>query len=199
MRLLRKLGIALAILALSTVAFAGTVNLQYNSNSGNNYGGIATYPYNVSVNSTPEFLMCISYNEHVTGGEIWQATTYSVDGYAALIGSTQKAGEFAYLFTLALADGGANSDTNAVAWNINEGVPVLTVSAQTLYNQVTGMTFVTGEFPGIRVYVPTADQTGWTDGVPQTFLGSTPEPSTLLTLGLGILGLAGLARKRFLN
>ena len=34
--------------------------------------------------------------------------------------------------------------------------------------------------------------TGFNQGV-----SSTPEPSTQLTLGAGILGLAGLARKRF--
>lgn len=54
-------------------------------------------------------------------------------------------------------------------------------------------------FNDVRVYVPTSDGTSWTDGVPQTFLGSTSEPSTLLTLGSSLLGLAGLARKRLFN
>ena len=56
---MRKLLIALAILALSSMAFAGTVNMQFNGTGGNSYGGFYTHPYNVSVNGIPEPLMCI--------------------------------------------------------------------------------------------------------------------------------------------
>ena len=37
----------------------------------------------------------------------------------------------------------------------------------------------------------------WAGELPQTFLGSTPEPGTLLMVGSGLIGLAGVARKRF--
>ena len=188
MKSLKILPIALLLLlmASSLPAVAGVANMNFISADGNSYNGVASYPYYFTVNGNPDFLMCISYNEHITNGETWQATVYSVDGYAALPGvGTQKAGEIAYLFTLALADHGANSDVNAVAWNINEGVPALTPSAVALYNQVTGMTFSTGEFPGLRVYVPIDGTQSWAGEVPQVFYG-TPEPSTLLTLGSGV-------------
>lgn len=183
----------LLLLAASALpAVAGTVNLQFNSTGSYSYGP-PTYPYNFTVNgTTPESLMCIGYNEHITYGESWQATEMTVAAYGALISDPLKAEQLAYLYTLALADGGANSAINAEAWFINEGQPAPEPDAALLAG------FTPGAFSAVRVYVPTTNQTGWTDGVPQTFFGTgtTPEPSTFLTFGSGILGLAGLARKR---
>jgi len=179
------------LVAFTLPAVAGTVELQFNSTGPYSYGP-ATYPYNFVVNgTTPESLMCIGYNEHITYGESWQATEMTVADYGALISDPLKAEQLAYLYTLALADGGANSAINAEAWFINEGIPTPEPDAALLAG------FTPGAFPNVVVYVPTGDQAGWTDGVPQTFLGTTPEPGTLLTLGSGILGLAGLVRKRW--
>jgi hypothetical protein len=191
MRSLKSLPIMLLLLlvASSLPAVAGTVQLQFNSTGSYSYGP-PTYPYNFLVNgTTPESLMCIGYTEHVTYGESWQANEMTVAAYGALIGDSIKAEELAYLYTLAVADGGANSAINAEAWFINEGQPTPEPDASLLLG------FTPGPYSNVRFYVPTSDQTGWTDGVPQTFLGSTPEPGTLLTLGSGMLGLAGLARK----
>jgi hypothetical protein len=195
---MRKLLVVLAILTFATAAFAGNiVNMQYNGNSGNNYGGTATYPYNVSVNGIPESLMCIGFNEHVTGGETWQATEMTIPEFGlASFSSLLKAQKVAYLFLQAKADGGSNSAINAEAWWVMEGQPTPEPDAAALAGFVFG---IGNTYPTVRVYVPTTDQTGWTDGVPQTFLGSTPEPSTLLTLGTAFIGLAGLARKRLFS
>ena len=195
---MRKLLIVLAILAFSSLAFAGTiVNMQYNGAGGNSYGGFYTYPYNVSVNSTPESLMCISYNEHVTGAEKWSATEMTIPqfGLPSFL-SLFKAQEVAYLYLQAKADGGSNSAINAEAWWVMEGQP----SPEPDPAALAGFAFAVGNtYPTVRVYVPTTDETGWTDGKPQIFLGSTPEPSTLLMMGSGLIGLAGLARKRLFS
>jgi PEP-CTERM motif len=198
MRLLRKLGIALAILALSTMAFAGTVNMTFNTASGSNsWGGFYTYPYHFTVGTsgTPDSLMCVSYSNEIYEGETWTANVYTVAGYGALTGETPLvAQELAYLYLEAKADGGSNPLINAEAWYIN-GAPISEPDPSALSGFVLG-----GTYPTVRVYVPIdGSQIPLSDGLPQTFLGSTPEPSTLLTLGSGLLGLAGLARKRFLN
>jgi hypothetical protein len=195
---MRKLLIVLAILTFATAAFAGTiVNMQYNGTGGNSYGGFYTYPYNVSVNGSPDSLMCIGYNEHVTAGETWQATEMTIPEFGlASFSSPLQAQQVAYLFLQAKADGGSNSAINAEAWWVMEGQPTPEPDAAAL----AGFTFAIGNtYPTVRVFVPIDGTQPNGEGIPQVFLGSTPEPSTLLTLGSGLIGLAGLARKRLFS
>jgi hypothetical protein len=189
----------LLLVASALPAVAGTVNMQFIAAGGNSYNGVSSYPYAATENGNPFSAMCISFNEHITGGETWKASVYTVDGYGTLIGDTQKADELAWLFLKARADGGSNSGYNAAAWFLNEQVPGLDAGATSIYNQVTGLNFHAGEFPGVSFYVPVNGTESWEGENAQTFMGATPEPGTLLTLGTAVIGLAGLARKRLFS
>ena len=120
----------LVTMALSLPAVAGVVNMQFNGlPTGNNYFGVASYPYDLSVNGGPnQWMMCLGYNEHIEGGEKWQATATPVGSLD--LNTHLLDYEAAYLFKLAVADHGANSDLNAAAWCLFEGTPSLSLGAQ---------------------------------------------------------------------
>ncbi len=122
--------LVLGVLALP--ALAAPVNMQFTGlPTGANYWGVASYPYNISVNGgANQWMMCIGYYEHIEGGETWQANVASV-------GSLDPATHLvyyqaAYLFKMAAADGGVDSNINAATWYLLEGAPSLTPEAAAL-------------------------------------------------------------------
>ena len=127
---MRKLLIVLAILTFATAAFAGDVTIQFNNAGGNSWNGVSTYPYLGSVNAVPTDFMCVSYNEHITGGESWQAMQYTVAGYSTLIGNPLKAEGLAYLYNQANLHPTISASINAAAWAYNEGSPDAAVIPQ---------------------------------------------------------------------
>lgn len=182
-----KVGITLAVLALATTAFAAT--LQFNSTGPYQYLGEPSFPYHMTLDGKAIDAMCINNNLWVAQGETWQVTVENV--------TTSLEQQAAWLF-LQSGDG-SNPDYQGAVWYLFNNASSLTPGAQALVTLAGAQTFTANEFANVHLYVPTGDQTGWTNGQPQTFIGSTPEPGTLLTLGSGIIGLAGLVRKRLFN
>jgi hypothetical protein len=186
----------LALAAVSLPAFAANVTMQFNGTpTGNNYSGVPSYPYDLSVNGGPnQWMMCLGYFEHISGGETWQATPVNVGSLDLSTHLLEY--QAAFLFSMAVTDHGANADVNAAAWYLFEGAPSLNSGAAALVSLAQSQTFTQGEFANVMLYTAIPGTESYGLGTAQNFMSSTPEPGTLAMFGSGLIGLAGMIRRK---
>ena len=78
-RTLMFAGLAGFALLLTCVPAMANANMLFSSAGSNSYMGVPSYPYYLSVNGGPlQFMMCLGYDEHISGGETWMATVAPV-------------------------------------------------------------------------------------------------------------------------
>lgn len=223
--LLLVFGLLLTLGLSSSLAMADTVNMYFVSADGNYSFGEYVYPYYLQVDGGPTTnMMCDTLNRTVSPGQSWDATRILVadlndtnvqnlfygpngEGHGTADLNTYLAAAYLYnQAVLALANN--NSDpqglNNWAVWNLFDPTDVAAhLDAPTLAT-VQGMSAaalaaVFNQQPGnldfansVYIYTPT-------DGVGQEFLGpAVPEPGTLMMLGSGALGIAGLLRRKLM-
>ena len=199
---------ASAVLTLSAVCLAGafgslkahadTVSLKLTGTANN--GNVYPYYFSVDSSKASTTQMCISFNEEVFVGESWTAT---IDPLSALSSTQDK--EAAWLFNDANTHPADTVADQYAAWFLFE--PSLgdlwgdngQLAAAKSFVQSNPNSALYSEF---QLFVPVKGSQPWFDGTPQTFIGdappaATPEPSSLLLLGSGLLTAAfAVSRKR---
>jgi hypothetical protein len=184
--------LVIALLFTATGALADT--LTFDGQTANGVNG----PYGLSLNGGPATpMICFSDSNFIQTNETWNVQAYTINTISsitgAFAGTTTQYNELGYLASELFANPGDGNLQNAIWF-------VLGTGGANNADYLGAVNYVTSH-PGYETtdtfYIPTGDNLPQVDGrTPQPFIAQTPEPSSFLLLGAGLLGLLALQFKR---
>ena len=201
-RLLLSLVIALFLSTLAS-ADSAPVNMTFLYPGPNASGGYYTYPYYFSINGgKATALMCDSFNNHISSGENWNATVSGLLSGKGMFGKSTLDYKAAGIIFMGVMDGTISATTgNWAVWNLFSSGVTTNSAALSLDSEALLLArhAPSSEFKGLVLYTPVGGSPGHG---PQEFIGyrstalATPEPGTLMLLATGLMGIAGIARRK---
>jgi hypothetical protein len=218
--LIQALFLFVVMLGTAAYSHADTATLTLvNVSPGYNDGTYYTYPYNFSINGSPVLtpLICDDFVGDVYIGETWTATVSTIDTIAAngqmvpVVGSLAYGQtklkaylEAAYLYNKLVSNLNSSTsvDINHTVWALFSATPYNAASAA-LFAEADANTSEsdTSMFSDIVFYTPVVG-TQTLNGAPvaarpQEFIGKkVPETSSIVLLGLGLLSIGGVVRRK---
>jgi hypothetical protein len=215
-RKISLLAIAVTFLLLTPAAFADSMTLTGVGNNGSLYG-VYVGPYVATVDgATNTPVICDDYAHESYLNTPWNVNVSSFPSLTNVRftgpNETQNYDEVAYLANILFGVSGNNAEADALQyamWDINDPTDVNAAIGSTSFftdssdpdgvaywlsqanNAYLTNAIPAGDLSDLLIYTPTTGGSG----SPQEFIVKTPEPSTILLLGLGLGALCFMKRR----
>jgi hypothetical protein len=198
------LSAALSLLfASSQLAQANSFTMTLTGTGSETAGPYYIYPYYFTIAESDKVttgvpLMCISFDREIVVGESWTANEVTAGSQGILATQYEEA---AYLFSLATSAPNSNAQADAqwAAWFLFDpgAGDIDPANGDNVTSLIAASTLNPGSYADYAIYLPVAGTQTW-GGIPQIFVGVTPEPSNLVLLGTGLLIMSSMLyfRKR---
>jgi hypothetical protein len=186
-----------ALLLVGTPAYADTLTFTGSTANGE-YG-----PYSMSLNgsTTTTPMICFSDKNWISGGESWTVQSYNINTITTLggtfAGTAATYNELGYLANELFADPG-NSNLQLAIWSVFGLSAPFTATSGSIQDVQDAINHVSlGYVTSDVFYIPSGSNLPLVNGTtPQPFIMQVPEPSSLVLLSAGLLGVIGLLSKR---
>jgi hypothetical protein len=187
--------------AAATSAMADSVTLT--GVSGAVFQGYAAGPYYATMNGNSILMACMSFDRHVAINQTWEVTVNTISpagiagalyaGQPNALAKYQQAAWLYYQMNLPVNVNERGNIQGAIWALFTPSPPVpITAASQAWINLAATTNLSSFDFSGFRILTPT-DRSIYG---PQENITMVPEPATMLLLGTGLAGFAGVARSR---